>query len=92
MQVNAWIKRRNRDEDLEESKAHEGAKRISDLALEDMTDRDWRIFRENHDIIVRGNGVHVPDPIRHWKDVADFVPSDIMRNIERAGFKKPTPI
>lgn len=57
-----------------------------------MTERDWRIFRENNDIIVRGNGVTVPEPIRSWEDVQKFVPDDVMRNIERAGFKRPTPI
>ena len=33
-----------------------------------MTDRDWRIFRENNDITVKSNGLPVPNPLRDWKD------------------------
>jgi ATP-dependent RNA helicase DDX23/PRP28 len=29
-----------------------------------MTDRDWRIFREDNDIITQGG--KIPNPIRKW--------------------------
>ena len=29
-----------------------------------MTERDWRIFREDHQIYVKGG--RVPHPIREW--------------------------
>jgi hypothetical protein len=34
-----------------------------------MTERDWRIFKENNQIIVKGFGTNVPKPIRNWKDL-----------------------
>ena len=37
-------------------------KHWSDKSLEDMTERDWRIFREDHEIIIRGG--RVPAPIQ----------------------------
>lgn len=32
-----------------------------------MTQRDWRIFREDNDIIIKGG--RVPVPIREWNEV-----------------------
>jgi len=32
-----------------------------------MTFRDWRIFREDNDIIVKGG--RVPNPIREWTEI-----------------------
>jgi ATP-dependent RNA helicase DDX23/PRP28 len=32
-----------------------------------MTDRDWRIFREDNDILIKGG--RVPNPIRDWDDI-----------------------
>ena len=31
-----------------------------------MSERDWRIFREDHEIIIKGG--RVPIPIRNWTD------------------------
>jgi hypothetical protein len=31
-----------------------------------MTDRDWRIFREDYSIAVKGG--NIPKPIRFWKE------------------------
>ena len=36
-------------------------------SVEDMTERDWRIFREDNEIIVKGG--HCPNPIRSWKEI-----------------------
>lgn len=30
-----------------------------------MSERDWRIFREDHEIYIRGG--KAPDPVRNWK-------------------------
>jgi ATP-dependent RNA helicase DDX23/PRP28 len=35
--------------------------------LEEMNDRDWRIFRENYDILIKGG--RVPKPIRKWDEI-----------------------
>ncbi len=57
-------------------------------ARDKMTDRDWRIFRENNDISVKGG--RVPHPIRNWDDI-DINP--ILRdNISFSGYSKPMPI
>lgn len=34
--------------------------------LDDMNERDWRIFREDHNIFHKGG--RVPNPIRNWKE------------------------
>jgi len=49
---------------------------IESLPLQEMTDRDWRIFRENNDILVKGH--RVPNPIRGWKDLSEDLPEAIL--------------
>lgn len=60
----------------------------SEKPLKDMTDRDWRIFREDFDIRVRGG--KVPSPLRFWKE-GDFS-SRILDAINEMGYKDPSPI
>ena len=55
---------------------------------EDMSERDWRIFREDHNISSRGGSI--PNPIRSWKE-AKLDPT-ILEAIEKIGYKVPTPI
>ena len=52
------------------------------------TERDWRIFREDYNIAVRGGSV--PKPLRNWKE-AGLVPS-IMDILDGLGFEEPTPV
>jgi ATP-dependent RNA helicase DDX23/PRP28 len=54
-----------------------------------MTDRDWRIFREDNDIIIKGG--RVPPPLRNWSD-GGVLPDYILKSISDAGFKRPSPI
>lgn len=60
------------------------------LKDKEMTTRDWRIFRENNDIILKGQGI--PNPIREWDGLKDIVPEQVLTNIHNLGFKFPTPI
>ncbi|CAB0003615.1 unnamed protein product [Nesidiocoris tenuis] len=60
----------------------------SEKDLDEMTERDWRIFREDYNITIKGG--RIPDPIRSWKE-ANF-PSEIMDIIDRVGYKDATPI
>ena len=53
-----------------------------------MTERDWRIFREDNDIIIKGG--RVPYPIRYWNEAV--LPQIILDAISRLGYAKPTPI
>jgi ATP-dependent RNA helicase DDX23/PRP28 len=34
--------------------------------LEEMTSRDWRIFKEDHNITTKGGGI--PNPLRDWEE------------------------
>lgn len=60
----------------------------SDKPLRDMKERDWRIFKEDHSIQVKGG--LAPNPIRSW-DEAEF-PATIMDVIASVGYLEPTPI
>ena len=56
---------------------------------EQMTERDWRIFRENNDIMARGG--RIPYPIRNWDEVPNLN-QNLHDNISYSGFSKPMPI
>ena len=56
-----------------------------------MTERDWRIFREDHNISYRSGG-NIPMPIRSWEEAASLLPEDIMRAVKAANYLKPSPI
>ncbi|KAK2198233.1 bifunctional P-loop containing nucleoside triphosphate hydrolase/Helicase [Babesia duncani] len=71
------------DDDKEDEILHWSKKN-----LEDMTDRDWRICREDFDIYVKGG--KVPPPIRSWHESS--LPVELLKAIEKAGYKQPTPI
>ena len=54
-----------------------------------MSERDWRIFRENNDITTKGG--RIPHPIRNWDEIEGI--NDTLRdNISAAGYAKPMPI
>ena len=56
--------------------------------LKDMTERDWRIFREDYEIAVKGG--RVSHPIRNWKECN--LPRKIQDVIKECGYTEPTPI
>mmetsp|Transcript_31265 Transcript_31265/g.38654 ORF Transcript_31265/g.38654 Transcript_31265/m.38654 type:complete len:123 (+) Transcript_31265:713-1081(+) len=58
-------------------------------ARESMSERDWRIFREDHEIYIKGG--QCPNPIRNW-DEAEGIPDAIRDNLEINQFTEPTPI
>ena len=60
----------------------------SEKKRSEMTERDWRIFREDNDIIIKGG--RVPIPMRAWEDVQ--LDPFIIDTIRRIDFKKPTSI
>ncbi|KAG7477474.1 hypothetical protein MATL_G00070000 [Megalops atlanticus] len=60
----------------------------SQKKLEEMTDRDWRIFREDYSITTKGG--KIPNPIRNWKEYT--LPPHILEVIDKCGYKEPTPI
>jgi len=77
----------------------------SQKSLEEMNERDWRIFREDYSISARGKfslhssqcgtdglraGGSIPHPLRSWTE--STIPLIILECIERIGYKEPSPI
>jgi len=56
--------------------------------LDEMTERDWRIFREDFNITTKGGSI--PKPIRSWREAP--LNKFILEAIDKAGYKEPTPI
>lgn len=56
--------------------------------LKDMTERDWRIFREDYEISIKGG--RVAKPIRFWNECN--LPKKIYNIIKDCGYEEPTPI
>nr|GFB56073.1 hypothetical protein [Tanacetum cinerariifolium] len=59
-----------------------------DKKLEEMTERDWRIFKE--DLNISYEGSKIPKPMRSW--VESGLSRTILKAVDRAGYKKPSPI
>lgn len=55
----------------------------SQKKLDEMTDRDWRIFREDYSITTKGG--KIPNPIRNWKEFD--LPPHILEVIDKCGYK-----
>ena len=51
--------------------------------LEGMTERDWRIFKEDYNISTKGG--KIPNPLRSWKESP--LPKEIMEIIDKVGYK-----
>lgn len=60
----------------------------SEKPLSEMADRDWRIFKEDFNIVTKGG--NIPNGLRNWKE-ANLHP-EVMKVIETVGYKEPTPI
>ncbi|KAG2535853.1 DEAD-box ATP-dependent RNA helicase 21 [Panicum virgatum] len=60
----------------------------SEKALEEMNERDWRIFREDFNISYKGS--RIPRPMRKWSE--SKLGTELLRAIDKAGYEKPSPI
>ncbi|KAG5675267.1 hypothetical protein PVAND_005181 [Polypedilum vanderplanki] len=56
--------------------------------FDEMTERDWRIFREDYNITIKGG--KIPNPIRKWPEAS--LSKEILDIIDKVGYKDPTPI
>ena len=72
------------------NKAMKVGRHWSEKSREEMDERDWRIFREDHQIATKGG--KIPLPMRGWRDPPDLLPEDLLDVIDRVGYKKPSPI
>ncbi|EIE24677.1 P-loop containing nucleoside triphosphate hydrolase protein [Coccomyxa subellipsoidea C-169] len=64
-------------------------KHWTEKAREEMTERDWRIFREDFSIAYKGNTGSTL-PIRNWQEAG--LPQPLMDAIEKMKYVKPSPI
>lgn len=71
----------------EASRAHDD-RHWTKKALDNMRDRDWRILREDFSIATKGG--NIPRPMRYWNE--SIIPENILKLIDDAGYKDPTPI
>nr|XP_043618705.1 DEAD-box ATP-dependent RNA helicase 21-like [Erigeron canadensis] len=64
----------------------------SEKKLGKMTDKDWRIFREDFNISYKGS--KIPRPMRSWAEsgLSDLCPQLLKAVVDRAGYKTPSPI
>eukprot|EP00633_Aureoumbra_lagunensis_P002102 CAMPEP_0197295298 /NCGR_PEP_ID=MMETSP0890-20130614/35206_1 /TAXON_ID=44058 ORGANISM="Aureoumbra lagunensis, Strain CCMP1510" /NCGR_SAMPLE_ID=MMETSP0890 /ASSEMBLY_ACC=CAM_ASM_000533 /LENGTH=701 /DNA_ID=CAMNT_0042771211 /DNA_START=43 /DNA_END=2148 /DNA_ORIENTATION=- len=60
----------------------------SKKSLEAMTERDWRIMKEDFDIRVRGG--RAPYPLRKWNEAGFALP--LLQAIQELGYENPSPI
>ncbi|CAM6106288.1 unnamed protein product [Calypogeia fissa] len=60
----------------------------SEKKIEEMTERDWRIFREDFNISYKGS--RIPRPMRNWEEGA--LSTELLKSVAKAGYKKPSPI
>ncbi|WVQ70660.1 pre-mRNA-splicing ATP-dependent RNA helicase PRP28 [Cryptococcus sp. DSM 104548] len=60
----------------------------SEKPLDEMKERDWRIFREDFEIAARGGSI--PYPIRSWAESS--IPGPILDIISEIGYTEPSPI
>eukprot|EP00754_Rhynchopus_humris_P046892 Rhum_TRINITY_DN6414_c0_g1::Rhum_TRINITY_DN6414_c0_g1_i1::g.20082::m.20082/K12858/DDX23, PRP28; ATP-dependent RNA helicase DDX23/PRP28 len=64
----------------------------SDKALREMSERDWRIFKEDFEIQVL-SGSACPPPIRGWNEEGGgLLPAKILEAVAQAGYKHPSPV
>jgi len=61
----------------------------SEKELEDMTQRDWRILKEDFRITSKFGG-RLPNPIRFWGE--STLPEKILDAVKKAKYRKPSPI
>lgn len=79
---------RMKKEQKKEDKQKWDDRHWSDKSLDEMTERDWRIFREDYNISIKGG--RIPNPIRSW--VESNIKKEILDVINSVGYTEPTPI
>lgn len=65
------------------------AQHWSEKGLDKMTERDWRIFKEDFEISTRGG--NIPHPIRNWQEYPGLRP-EIKKAIKSVGYQDPSPV
>lgn len=63
-------------------------KHWSEKKLENMRERDWRIFKEDFNIATKGGSI--PNPMRSWKESG--LPKNLLDIVDAAGYKEPSAV
>ncbi|KAI1189062.1 Pre-mRNA-splicing ATP-dependent RNA helicase prp-28 [Nemania serpens] len=63
-------------------------KHWSEKKLEDMRERDWRIFKEDFGISTKGG--LLPNPMRNWRESG--LPRRLLEIVAKVGYDEPTPV
>ncbi|KAH7329301.1 P-loop containing nucleoside triphosphate hydrolase protein [Stachybotrys elegans] len=63
-------------------------RRWSEKNLDEMRERDWRIFKEDFGISTKGGAI--PNPMRNWNESG--LPRRLLDIVDRVGYKEPSAI
>ncbi|EAS29589.2 pre-mRNA-splicing ATP-dependent RNA helicase PRP28 [Coccidioides immitis RS] len=79
--------------EMERRRREEGGRNGLDLhwsqkRLDQMRERDWRIFKEDFNISTKGGSI--PNPMRSWGESG--LPKRLLEIIDKVGYKDPSPI
>uniref|UniRef100_A0A0G4HV88 RNA helicase n=1 Tax=Chromera velia CCMP2878 TaxID=1169474 RepID=A0A0G4HV88_9ALVE len=78
------------DKRVRDANAEDGGVHWTEKAPGDMTERDWKIFREDFQIYIKGSSSKIPLPMRSWKESP--LNAELLKAVDKAGYEKPTPI
>ncbi|KIV78118.1 pre-mRNA-splicing ATP-dependent RNA helicase prp28 [Exophiala sideris] len=63
-------------------------KHWSEKRLDQMRERDWRIFKEDFNIATKGGGI--PNPMRNWKE--SNLPRRLLDIVDQVGYVEPSAV
>ena len=63
-------------------------KHWSEKKLDQMRERDWRIFKEDFNISTKGGSI--PNPMRSWRESA--LPDNLLEIVDKVGYVEPSPV
>ena len=63
-------------------------KHWSEKRLDQMRERDWRIFKEDFNIATKGGAI--PNPMRSWQESG--LPKRLLDIVDQAGYKEPSAV
>ena len=77
------LRARIKSDERKEEKLRYDERHWADKTLEEMADRDWRIFKEDYNITTKGG--NIPHPLRSWDEAG--LEKSINEVIKLAGYK-----
>ncbi|EEY70514.1 DEAD/DEAH box RNA helicase, putative [Phytophthora infestans T30-4] len=87
---NMQARERDRIQEMASREAKTMGTHWSEKSLDEMKERDWRIFREDFDITLKGG--RAPHPLRKWSEAGKMLPDAVYKAIKDLGFERPSPI